>query len=284
MRYLVDSTDYIETIKMAANLQGNYNKKVIFHAYWNGNLNEKHFYSILSCYFFNVQDRKHEIILWLENNKPNNINKEISKYCEIKNFSIDNEVKNTFLEGETIKYVGGITELSNFYRMVLLYNYGGCWFDLDCLFLRNFDPLFKNYENEICLYRWSHQNHPNNAIFISLEPNSLKMKNNINFIIKHDKGWGFQRANLHPKLDMDILILPCSWFDAGWVKTNNTEFESFKNFFTKTDKIYNFDNFHKGAFCYHWHNKWKDVIEENCIFIQLIEIIKKQMNIKEIKF
>jgi hypothetical protein len=284
MKYLVDTMDYNETIKMATNLQGNYNKKVIFHAYWNGDLNEKHFYSILSCYFFNVYDRNHEIILWLENNKPNNINKEISKYCEIKNFSIDNEVKNTFLEDETIKYVGGLTEKANFYRMVLLYNYGGCWFDLDCLFLRNFDPLFKNYENEICLYRWSHQNYPNNAIFISLEPNSLKMKNNINFIIKHDKGWGFQRANLHKRLDMDILILPCSWFDAGWMKTDNTEFESFKRFFEETDKVYNFNNFHKGSFCYHWHNKWKDRIQENCIFIQLIEIIKKQLKIKEFNF
>ena len=84
MKLLSKTTDYDETIKLANNLKGEYDKSVIFHAYWNGNLNEKHLYSILSCYYFNVLNRKHKIILWLENNTSNNINEEISKYCEIK--------------------------------------------------------------------------------------------------------------------------------------------------------------------------------------------------------
>ena len=48
---------------------------------------------------------------------------------------------NRFLETKNIKYIGGsangLSEKANFYRMVLLYNYGGCWFDLDCFFYRN---------------------------------------------------------------------------------------------------------------------------------------------------
>lgn len=74
----------------------------------------------------------------MENNTPNDTNKEISNYCEIKQFSLKNELSNTFLENIKIKYVGGssrgVSEKANFYRMVLLYNYGGCWFDLDCFF------------------------------------------------------------------------------------------------------------------------------------------------------
>lgn len=228
----------------------NYNKPVIFHCYWNGILNEKHLYSILSCYYFNVHNNKHKIILWLENNKPNNYNVEIEKYAEIRNFSITNEVKNTFLENMVIKYVGGsnggLSEKANFYRMVLLYNYGGIWFDLDCFFLRSFDPLFYNYENEICLYQWEKLNLPNNAIYISLKPKSEKMKKIFEFIIKNDKGWGFFRAKLTYDLDMDILVLPCSWFDASWIK--NPLINDFKVFFKTTNINYNFDNFLKAVF------------------------------------
>ena len=281
MKLLTKTTDYYETIKLANKLTGEYDKSVIFHCYWYGNLNEKHLYSILSCYYFNVLNRKHKIILWLENNTPNDINKEISKYCEIKQFSIDNEVVNTYLENKKITYVGGsaggLSEKANFYRMVLLYNYGGCWFDLDCFFLRSFDPIFKNYEKELCIYQWEKQNYPNNAILISLQPKCVKMKNNINFIINRNKGWGFKRAGLTYDSQLDMLVLPCSWFDSGWIK--NPIFiipEQFDNFF-KRNKQYTFDNFFKGAFCYHWHNRWNMKIEENSIIKQLVQIIKKRL-------
>jgi hypothetical protein len=48
-------------------------------------------------------------------------------------------------------------------------------------------------------------------------------------------------------------------------------------FFETTDKNYNFDNFFKGSFCYHWHNKWNKNIQENSIIIQLIKIIKSNI-------
>jgi len=51
MKLLTKTTNYSETIKLAIELNDNYNKPVIFHCYWNGNLNRKHLYSILSCYY-----------------------------------------------------------------------------------------------------------------------------------------------------------------------------------------------------------------------------------------
>ena len=53
MKQLTKTTDNNETIKLANELNGIYDKPVIFHCYWNGNLNEKHLYSVLSCYYFN---------------------------------------------------------------------------------------------------------------------------------------------------------------------------------------------------------------------------------------
>ena len=65
MKLLSNNTDYNETINLAFQLNGEYNNNVIFHCYWNGILNEKHFYSILSCYYFNIYNNnknKHKII------------------------------------------------------------------------------------------------------------------------------------------------------------------------------------------------------------------------------
>lgn len=271
MKLLIDKIDYIDTINVAINLKGEYNKSVIFHCYWNGVLNEKHLYSILSCYYFNVYKNKHKIILWLENNDQNEFNKEIEKYAEIKIFLLNDEIKNTnFIKNIDTKYKN-ITYYSNFIRTLLLYNYGGLWFDLDCFILRNFDPIFYNFKNEICLYQWEKQNYPNNAIYISLEPKSEKMKKNIQFIIDRNLGWGFQQANLTYDLNLDMLILPCSWFDPDWIK--NPFNIGGEKFFIKTTYLYNFDNFFKGSFCYHWHNQWDKKIHNNSIIMQLVRII-----------
>jgi len=273
MKLLTETTNYNETIKLSTNLDGTYNKPVIFHCYWNGNLNEKHLYSVLSCYYFNILNNKHKIILWLENNIPNNINEEIIKYCEIKQFLPENE-KEEFLRDYNYNS-RSITFYSDFIRVLLLYKYGGCWFDLDCFFLRCFDPIFKNFRDEVCLYQWENQNYPNNAIFISLQPKSDKMKNNIEFIINRNMGWGFQQAKLTYNLPLDMLVLHCSWFDSDFI-TNPYNIGTI-NFFKHTDKEYDFGNFYEGAFCYHWHNKWNMKIEENSIINQLVLIIKQEL-------
>ena len=52
MIQLMHSTDFNETIKIAQKTTGEYEKQVLFHCYWNGSLNEKHLYSVLSCFYF----------------------------------------------------------------------------------------------------------------------------------------------------------------------------------------------------------------------------------------
>jgi hypothetical protein len=272
MKLLVNSTDYEETIKIAQSLTGEYAKSVTFHCYWNGQLNEKHLYSILSCYYFNVYNNKHKIILWLENNTPNQYNTEIQRYAEIKEFSLKTEIDNTNFMKLNFYYNKELSFYADVVRYILLYNYGGIWFDLDCLILRSFDPIFSNYENDICVYQWSDENYPNGAIYMSLESRSEKMKKNIEFIIGRNRGWGFRESRLTYDLPLDMLVLPCSWFDGSWIK--NPYIIGIGEIFRHTDKKYDFDTFFKGGFCYHWHNRWNNKIEETSIILQLINIIK----------
>lgn len=276
MRLLTITTNYAQTIEIAKRMPiVEYNNPVTFHCFWHGNLNEKHLYSVMSCYYFNVFNNKHKIILWLENNTPNEYNKQIEKYCEIKYFNLKDEIKNTFIENRPFRFNPALSFYSDVVRYVLLYKYGGCWFDLDCFFLRNFDPLFHRFKNEICVYQWENQNYPNGAIYISLIPKSEKMKNIIEFIIERNHGWGFQEAYLTYNLDLDLLVLPCSWFNGDWIE--NPYNIGTVNFFKDTDKSYNFTNFFEGAFCYHWHNKWNNPIGQNSIIAQLVNEITSRL-------
>ena len=83
----------------------------------------------------------------------------LEKYAEIKYFSLLEEKKHTFLENNNFYYNKELSFYSDVVRYLLLYNYGGCWFDLDCFILRSFDPVFYNFESEICVYQWENQNY-----------------------------------------------------------------------------------------------------------------------------
>ena len=102
-------------------------------------------------------------------------------------FIIIKIIKNNFYYNKSLSFYSDVV------RYLLLYNYGGVWFDLDCFILRNFDPIFSNFENEICVYQWENQYYPNGAIYISLEPNSLKMNLLLNATVVGD----FKKHNLH---------------------------------------------------------------------------------------
>jgi len=277
MKLLIDkNSGYKQQLEFLNTIEGNYDGHVIFHCYWNGILNEKHLISIRSCYYFNIYKRTNKkIILWIENNTSNKFNLEISKYCEIKLFDISNEVRNTFLQDKKINYVGGsaggLSEKANFYRLVLLYNYGGCWFDLDIFFLRNFEPLFSTFKNTNLLYQWEYRNYPNNGICISLEINNANIKNTIEFIINRDNGWGFQRAKLTYDLPLDITVLPCITFDPGWINSDFSKRDQWSNIFFDESRYkgINLESFYKGCFAYHWHNRWNRKIHDNSIIRKL---------------
>lgn len=276
MKLLVDTTDYNFTINLTNDLNINiYDKPVIFHCYWNSVLTEKHLLSIKSCYFFNVYKKeKREIILWVDNFIENEFFYEIKKYASIKRFVLEDE-KTDIFKNKNLNCKDSIAFYSDLVRTILLYKYGGCWFDSDIYFLRCFDPLFSTFENEIMVYQWENQFYPNNAIYISLQPFSDKLEHIIAFIIQRNRGWGFQDAQLTYDLPMDFLVLPCSWFDGSWIQ--NPYNLSCDDFFKNTDKVITFENFFKNAFCYHWHNRYNYIIEDNSIIKQLDAIISKKM-------
>lgn len=275
-------------ISAAQALEGSFVDSITFHCYWNGDVSEKQLISVRSCYFYNVLNTSNRIVFWHENTQMNEWFEQISQYAEVRMFDANREVEGTIFEtfdstnhftffdklksrlsGRSLQY-RALTFLSDKIRCLLLLKYGGFWFDLDVLFLRSVAPVLAHVKDMPFVYEWPGQNHPNNAIFGNVSSSGV-FEDIVKKIYYRDRGWGFQQAKLTYDLPLDLLVLPCAWFDPGWVDLEpNVGF----NFFSPSDQKYDFENFYKGAFSYHWHNQWNAKIESSSIARQLDDILK----------
>lgn len=274
-----------------------FDKDIIFHCYWDGSISKKHLYSIKSCYYFNVIKNKtnRKIILWIKQrlqkpvynhnqrglylmkanqyNIENKILCEIEKYAEIRIFDLEKEITDlfdTYTENDIKQKLINLSYLplyADLIRLILLYKYGGVWFDLDCFFLRDFSPLFSLFENDIIGYRWEEEKYANNAILISVNVKSSKILKLIQFLSKTET-FSFQN-NLFFHDDVDMIVLPCEYFDPFWKLKGQNK----KDFFTKTDKHIDLQTFFPTSFCYHWHNMWSIPIDDSSPFSQLCKEI-----------
>lgn len=288
MKIFTLSNNYTETIEIAKNLSSDitlFNKNIIYHCYWYGELTKKHLYSIKSCYYWNIHkkhERNNKIILWtnthFDTSSP--IYHEIIKYAEIKEFDLINEIKSCkVFDHKQVFFSKNFPYFTDLVRVILLFKYSGIWFDLDMFFLRDLHPLIEVFGNEICVYRWENEFYPNNAFFMSVVPFDRRMEYFINFMLERKKGWGFQESNLTLDLVIPLLVLPCSWFDPNWIP--NDYHVEWDDFFKTTERVVSFKTFFNGSFCYHWHNRWNDNIEENSYFDKLCKTIDDLLNIQE---
>ncbi len=251
-----------------------YTEPVYFHCYWSGAIpiNEKHLASIHSCYYHNVRNHANRrILLWTD-----------------KNTIIDKPVEETLLgvgppgaiqirdigvlanDTTTIDNLKTGPHKANYIRLLLLYHYGGVWFDLDIFFLRAFDHLFHSFgTNELVTYQWEAHEYANNAILIHLPVKSKIVLDVIKYFqIANNDRWTWYGVKFTDLSD-NILVLPCSWFDPGWMsdmaKCNYSRF-----FNPVKHKGVEFDcdthNWSNTVFTYHWHNQWEHTISPDSIF------------------
>jgi hypothetical protein len=286
MKLFTDKLGYQETIEMANELSGSYNEPVIFHCFWNGKLNQKHYFSILSCFYTNVLKRPNrKIILWTNTiQEKNEMFDSLSTFCEVRWFNLEFELATTNLPKTLSSGYENYTYKSDRIRYIVIYKFGGVWFDLDIFFLKSLDPVLSKFKNEICVYTWSNSKHPNGAIFISNKSVSNNMFNFLEYLSEFNNGFGFQDysgngKNLEFDSPVDLTVLPCSWFDGSWCSDfpDFTEISN-KTFFHYTEKDVKLDTFAKGAFCYHWHNLWDYPIQEGSYFDRLAKDLLSKFN------
>ena len=293
MKYLenINYEKVDECLEYLSNYQLDYYLKTdeitIFHVYWYGQLTRKQLCCINS--FLVTQDlTKTKLYVWLDKENGyyiNNINL-ITKHqnIEIKCYDYRLDSIGTLFEGKP--FLSGQNNLkfrSDIARMLFLYKYGGLYYDLDCILLKDFSNLL---DLEFC-YQWSTElrNKGNNGILrLKKQSNICKYMMN-KYIIELKKRNFFLGFNIHIlNDDNNITCLPCSFFDPVWILTDNktsskySKLDRFDDFFKNANEKVNVDTFFKGTiYAYHWHSRNNNIIEKNSYFEQLENSINNNL-------
>lgn len=248
------------------------NEKVIFHCYWYGIFGRMQAASITSLAATQVS-YDYEIWLWLdEETRAANVNnhwlEKLPKITKImyytpsmvKSVPCLKSVSYLFEEARSLAFRG------DGFRLWALHEFGGVYFDLDVLFLRDMGHLIRGSE---FVYAWERQKFSNNAI-IYLRKNSWLNEYIVRKVrrIHSTQPWALFRYN--DKKLRHLRLLNASTFDPIW-GDDDSEYpiHSFEEFFVKPVSVKSLDDIFPFSYGYHWHNNWKIQIDENSLFAQL---------------
>lgn len=244
-------------------------EKIKCHAYWYGYINEKHIFSIKSLL---CAQKNPEVYLWIDKatfnkNKKNKFLREIENDIYIYIYEDKIQIKNTPFEKYKNLFLQNynLPARADAFRLLIPFKYGGLYFDLDILFLKDFSDLLKN---SFC-YQWEKQPYANTAILF------FKDKEIINkiphYIEKYNAVVPWAIFNYSNVGLSEMTILPCAFFDPIWNITNINNYDypitKFEDLFAEyKNKIISYKEFFKGVYAYHWHNQWNKKTDKNSLF------------------
>jgi mannosyltransferase OCH1-like enzyme len=150
-------------------------------------------------------------------------------------------------------------------RLVILYKHGGFYFDMDVVFLNDMSGLA---EKEFA-YEWERMPYANNAI-LHMHQHSPKARTLIQKIVNTNDPYAPRLYAYDFLKQIGLDVLDCHLFDTGWFDDCSPELHMSRFFKTVQDPV-NINEFSKGSYVYHWHNKWDHPIEPGSIAALLLE-------------
>jgi len=248
-------------------------EKTIYHVYWYGELKRKQICCINS--YLKTQDLSNtELWVWLDyktyelskNKVPKHDNIIVKKYISNKEAEGTLFEKHPYLNQQ--KYLKFRSDIA---RIIFLYKYGGLYYDLDMILLKDLKPLLNS---EFC-YMWSNLDYGNNGILRIKKQSQLSIqiiKKYIKILKKNIFNINFNKLIFTKEID--IMCFPSAMFDPVWILTDTkikskySKLSNFDDFFKKTDENINtfFDN---QIFAYHWHSRNNYKIEKDSYFEKL---------------
>jgi len=197
-------------------------------------------------------------------------------YIVLRKYDPVEEAKGTILEGRTDLLTGSDNECfvdGDLFRILILYKYGGVYCDCDTILLRNFAPLL---DNEF-VYQWGTEKDQMNGAIMRCKAKSkfaLEMMIEIyesEWVPCGSVGWGSQLyRKVRDKFD-EFTVFPSIFFNSEWQVGHNMG-ESHHPMRKHEQEVELFD----GAFAWHWHNKWDDVVEDGSKFDIMSKIVDRK--------
>ena len=247
---------------------------IIFHCYWYGTFGRMQALSVKSL-LASQKNYRYEVWLWLDADSPdadtndenNYYLNQVRDHVTIKSYTP--ELVKSFPAFKKVFYTFSadkkLAARSDDFRIWVLHEYGGCYFDLDVMFLRDMGCLFSGSE---FVYAWEQQTYANSAVIF------LRKGSYINEYIARKTAsrqcaqpWVLFRYS--DKHLYGMKLYECSLFDPLWIQNDDCEeyiFHDFDGFFQKNDavsrgKVQSPAEMFPYSYCYHWHNRWQAEIE-----------------------
>jgi hypothetical protein len=281
-------------------------ERVKFHVYTEANT-EKELESIKS-YLATQNLDKTELIVWSDYDITNQEN--IQPYKDLvtlKVYSATEEAKGTPLEGKTKYLTPEDTSRhwmnSGIFRFLVLYKYGGIYYDMDMVLLRDFKPLL----NQNFAYQWG------SSTNFSKISGQGEMMGPCAALLGAIKGDEYIRncmeqlivTEIRPAttcFDEDMLsyvykknpnaftVFPSTFFNTEWlISRSDPETKELKKLIEQSWFInngYAKDNLFLEAFAWHWHNSSNNhkTIEPGSKFYELQQITNNKLRNRGISY
>lgn len=253
-------------------------KKNYAHVYWNGKVDKRILFSIKSFLF----KAKSNWILyfWLRNisNIENDAKNELKKLkiC-IKIFNWNFEIidtpfmnlKNLFNSNFPTFGYSKISVESDWIRNLLMYKYGGVYFDIDTYFIWPIDNIIKKYGEFVT--QWACSSEFTNTNFMHFKKKGKIISNIIKEIQQTKRPhsfFGLKSLNSRSLKKCNVSVLTCCQTDVCWgclkCETFRWIFKPINEEISKLIKKIN-----NISIIYHWHNGYKLQIHKTSFFNQM---------------
>jgi hypothetical protein len=232
-----------------------------YHCYWAGLLTDHHRLSIKSLMI--TQSPPFEVWVWLPPGEFIRNSGFISSFngipgIKFKSYMPEIEARGTVFEpGLEIVRGKKPPAVSDLFRLLILWNYGGIYFDLDVLFLKDFRKLC----HVEFFYQWSNQPYGNHAVscFSRRSPNIRSMAERCIRIKSFHPARLLLFSEISELLE-NVYVFPTFLFDPVWIAHDtkapaNSYCNQFDDFFANELSM-KLKDFFPGSFSYHWHNRW----------------------------
>lgn len=230
---------------------------LLYHCHWAGELTRHHELSLRSLVA--TQSPPFEVWLWMApEDMARNRGFSAPPCVRLREYVAEVEAEGTACAG-----LAGLlrparpVDVSNCLRSLVTWRYGGVYFDLDVLFLRDLRPLCRAE----FVYQWSDRMYGNSAVM-----HFRRGSTNGAALLEHGAHvrtfWPRQLLDFGSLAGVvqDLHVLPSIAFDPLWIARDrrqrvNDYCNTFEDFFTAPAAV-GLDEFFPGAYAYHWHNQW----------------------------
>ncbi len=144
------------------------------------------------------------------------------------------------------------------FRCVILHKYGGLYVDMDSLFLRNLEPLFRLTGPASFCPEWPGGYFANNAV-LALRPYSDTSFSLIRKAVEYGTTFRpWQILQFHKDAVPNLLVLPTAFFSPSWGGSlPNAPIGEWDEFFMPAKSPRTIEQFFPGCFIYSWHGRWQ---------------------------